>query len=223
MSRDPGISPTSGVCETFRRHGEPYRAWIRSVIRSWPRANPCPVRPRPHSRSRARARRAGRARALPAPRRPARPRRRLPRRNTCQPGALRRGDGRRPAARRGIARRHARAVARRRYRSRGGEPLRWRGIGRGAGRTARELQPLVDGDRAPALSSQGFKILLDLVATSRGSLRIAELPYVFRERQHGESKLDARIVLDVIALIVAKLSNDAISFLFLMFFFGWLT
>src|SRR5882672_6289694 len=32
---------------------------------------------------------------------------------------------------------------------------------------------------APALSSQGFKILLDIVATSRGSLRIAELPYVF--------------------------------------------
>ncbi len=76
---------------------------------------------------------------------------------------------------------------------------------------------------APALSSQGFKILLDLVATSRGSLRIAELPYVFRERQHGESKLDARIVLDFFALIVAKLSNDAVSFRFLMFCFVGLT
>ena len=29
---------------------------------------------------------------------------------------------------------------------------------------------------APALSSQGFKILLDLVASARGALRIAELP-----------------------------------------------
>jgi len=76
---------------------------------------------------------------------------------------------------------------------------------------------------APALSSQGFKILLDLVATSRGSLRIAELPYVFRERQHGESKLDARIALDFFALIVAKLSNDAVSFRFLMFCFVGLT
>jgi len=76
---------------------------------------------------------------------------------------------------------------------------------------------------APALSSQGFKILLDLVATSRGRLRIAELPYVFRERQHGESKLDARIVLDFFALIVAKLSNDAVSFRFLMFCFVGLT
>ncbi len=76
---------------------------------------------------------------------------------------------------------------------------------------------------APALSSQGFKILLDIVATSRGSLRIAELPYVFRERQHGESKLDARIVLDFFALVVAKLTSDAVSFRFLMFCFVGLT
>ena len=52
---------------------------------------------------------------------------------------------------------------------------------------------------APKLSSQGFKILLDIVATAGGTLRIAELPYVFRERQHGESKLDAQIVLDFAA------------------------
>jgi dolichol-phosphate mannosyltransferase len=76
---------------------------------------------------------------------------------------------------------------------------------------------------APALSSQGFKILLDLVATSRGTLRIAELPYVFRERQHGESKLDARVVLDFFGLVVAKLSNDTVSFRFLMFCFVGLT
>src|SRR5207237_830505 len=46
---------------------------------------------------------------------------------------------------------------------------------------------------APQLSSQGFKILLDIVATARGTLRIAELPFVFGERQHGESKLDTRV------------------------------
>jgi dolichol-phosphate mannosyltransferase len=76
---------------------------------------------------------------------------------------------------------------------------------------------------APALSSQGFKILLDIVATARGTLRIAELPYVFRERQHGESKLDARIVLDFFALVLAKLTNDAVSFRFLMYCFVGLT
>ena len=70
---------------------------------------------------------------------------------------------------------------------------------------------------APALSSQGFKILLDIVASARGTLRIAELPYVFRERQHGESKLDARTVLDFFALLLGKLSNDTVSFRFLMY------
>jgi dolichol-phosphate mannosyltransferase len=70
---------------------------------------------------------------------------------------------------------------------------------------------------APALSSQGFKILLDIVASARGALRIAELPYVFRERQHGESKLDARTVLDFFALLLGKLSHDAVSFRFLMY------
>jgi dolichol-phosphate mannosyltransferase len=70
---------------------------------------------------------------------------------------------------------------------------------------------------APDLSSQGFKILLDVVATARGALRVAELPFVFRERVHGESKLDARVMLDFIALVVAKLTNDAVSFRFLLF------
>ncbi len=70
---------------------------------------------------------------------------------------------------------------------------------------------------APALSSHGFKILLDIVASARGALRIAELPYVFRERQHGESKLDARTVLDFFALLLGKLSHDTVSFRFLMY------
>src|SRR5947209_14986673 len=70
---------------------------------------------------------------------------------------------------------------------------------------------------APQLSSQGFKILLDIVATARGSLRIAELPFVFGERQHGESKLDTRVALDFAALVLAKLTNDMVSFRFLLF------
>ena len=63
---------------------------------------------------------------------------------------------------------------------------------------------------APQLSSQGFKILLDIVATARGDLRITELPFVFGERQHGESKLDTRVALDFAALVLAKLTNDAV-------------
>jgi dolichol-phosphate mannosyltransferase len=70
---------------------------------------------------------------------------------------------------------------------------------------------------APQLSSQGFKILLDIVATARGTLRIAELPFVFAERQHGESKLDTRVALDFAALVLAKFTNDTVSFRFLLF------
>jgi dolichol-phosphate mannosyltransferase len=76
---------------------------------------------------------------------------------------------------------------------------------------------------APRLSSQGFKLLLDIMTTARGTLRPAELPYTFRQRQHGESKLDAHIIIDFAALLVAKLTNDAISFRFLMFCFVGLT
>jgi len=70
---------------------------------------------------------------------------------------------------------------------------------------------------APALSSQGFKILLDILATARGSLRTVELPSTFRERQHGESKLDSKIALDFAALVTAKLTHDAVSARFLLF------
>jgi dolichol-phosphate mannosyltransferase len=59
--------------------------------------------------------------------------------------------------------------------------------------------------------------LLDIVATARGGLRVAELPFVFRERLHGESKLDSRIALDFVALLIAKLTNDTVSFRFLLF------
>jgi len=70
---------------------------------------------------------------------------------------------------------------------------------------------------APSLSSQGFKILLDILATAGGSLRTIELPSAFRERQHGESKLDTKIALDFAALVTAKLTNDAVSARFLLF------
>ena len=70
---------------------------------------------------------------------------------------------------------------------------------------------------APDLSSQGFKILLDILATGRGRLRTVELPSTFRERQHGESKLDSKIALDFAALVTAKLTNDAVSARFLLF------
>jgi dolichol-phosphate mannosyltransferase len=70
---------------------------------------------------------------------------------------------------------------------------------------------------APQLSTQGFKILLDIVATARGSLRIKEIPYTFGSRQHGESKLDSMVALDFLGLVLAKLTGDVVSLRFLLF------
>lgn len=40
----------------------------------------------------------------------------------------------------------------------------------------------------------GFKILLDLLASSPRPLKVAEVPYTFRDRVHGESKLDNLVI-----------------------------
>ena len=70
---------------------------------------------------------------------------------------------------------------------------------------------------APQLSTQGFKILLDIVATARGNLRIVEIPYSFGSRLHGESKLDSMVALDFLGLVLAKLTHDVVSLRFLLF------
>jgi dolichol-phosphate mannosyltransferase len=70
---------------------------------------------------------------------------------------------------------------------------------------------------APQLSTQGFKILLDVVATARGELLIQEIPYSFGSRLHGESKLDSMVALDFLGLVLAKLTHDVVSLRFLLF------
>jgi dolichol-phosphate mannosyltransferase len=70
---------------------------------------------------------------------------------------------------------------------------------------------------APRLSRQGFKILLDIVASSPAPLRVREIPYVFRPRLHGQSKLDSQVVLEYAGLLIAKASGDLISTRFLAF------
>jgi dolichol-phosphate mannosyltransferase len=67
------------------------------------------------------------------------------------------------------------------------------------------------------LSQEGYKILLDIVASSPASVRIKELPYVFGLRQHGESKLDSLVVLDYATLLMDKLIGRWVPVRFLMF------
>ena len=70
---------------------------------------------------------------------------------------------------------------------------------------------------AGSLSTQGFKILLDIVITAKGGLKIVEEPFVFAARSHGESKLDAQVGLDFLGLLLAKLTGGVVTPRFLSF------
>jgi len=70
---------------------------------------------------------------------------------------------------------------------------------------------------AQRLSTSGFKVLFDIVASHDRPLKIVELPYTFRAREAGDSKLDNGVVVQYLGLLVAKLSKDVISPRFLMF------
>ena len=69
----------------------------------------------------------------------------------------------------------------------------------------------------PNLSSIGFKILLDIAASAPEPLRVAEVPYTFRSRQHGESKLDSLVLWEYLQLIMDKAFGRFIPVRFLSF------
>lgn len=67
------------------------------------------------------------------------------------------------------------------------------------------------------LSGNGFKILLDLLASSERPPRTGEVGYHFGKRKHGSSKLDCTVGLEYLAMVVEKLSGGAISSRFVTF------
>jgi dolichol-phosphate mannosyltransferase len=67
------------------------------------------------------------------------------------------------------------------------------------------------------LSGKGFKILLDLFVSSPERLKFKELPFTFRERQHGESKLDSLVLVEYLQLLLDKLVGHIVPVRFLMF------
>ena len=69
------------------------------------------------------------------------------------------------------------------------------------------------------LSGQGFKILLDLMASSPTPMRFKELPFEFRPRQHGESKLDSMVAWEFGMLIADKLVGHIVPVRFALFAF----
>lgn len=68
------------------------------------------------------------------------------------------------------------------------------------------------------LSGLGFKILLDILATAkRKSMRIAEVPYSFRDRFAGESKLDEMVIWEYSMLLADKTIGRFVPVRFLAF------
>ena len=73
-------------------------------------------------------------------------------------------------------------------------------------------------DRAARrLSAIGFKILLDLLASLPEPPRVRELPYRFRARAAGTSKLDAAVLLDFALLLLDKLVGALVPVRFVLF------
>ena len=66
-------------------------------------------------------------------------------------------------------------------------------------------------------SGIGFKILLDLVASSRRPVRFGEVPYTFRKRIHGTSKLDILVGLEYLQLLLDKAVGDLVPPRFIIF------
>ena len=69
----------------------------------------------------------------------------------------------------------------------------------------------------PKLSSVGFKILLDIAASSDRVLKIIEVPYQFRPGQYGESKLDSMVLWEFFLLLLDKSIGRYIPIRFISF------
>lgn len=67
------------------------------------------------------------------------------------------------------------------------------------------------------LSAMGFKILLDVLASSPRALRVEEVPYTFRDRFSGESKLDGMVVWEYGMMLADKTVGRWIPVRFLAF------
>jgi dolichol-phosphate mannosyltransferase len=70
---------------------------------------------------------------------------------------------------------------------------------------------------APRLSPDGFKILVDLILSSGGALKIVEIPFVFRKREAGESKLSPIVGLDFLGLVAHHASGGLLPIRFVLF------
>jgi dolichol-phosphate mannosyltransferase len=67
------------------------------------------------------------------------------------------------------------------------------------------------------LTGSGFKILVDMLASSQRPVRVAEVPYRFRSRERGESKLDVNVELEYLFLLIDKMIGNYVPTRFVLF------
>lgn len=77
-------------------------------------------------------------------------------------------------------------------------------------------ESMLDCVRA-GMSGVGFKILLDLFASSPSPLRFREVPYTFRARHAGESKLDSNVAWEYLLMLLDRLFRGWVPIRFLAF------
>lgn len=70
---------------------------------------------------------------------------------------------------------------------------------------------------APRLNATGFKILLDILLSAQRPLKVAELPFEFRAREVGESKLDALVLIEYLGLLLDKAVGGWVPLRFISF------
>jgi dolichol-phosphate mannosyltransferase len=86
------------------------------------------------------------------------------------------------------------------------------------------MKRAVFDDVAGSLSNEGFKILLDIVVSASRlrraegkDLRIGEVPYTFRQRNAGESKMSPLVVVQFLGLVFSKMTGGFLPTSFLLF------
>jgi len=67
------------------------------------------------------------------------------------------------------------------------------------------------------LQQQGFKILADMLSASAGRWKTHEVAFTFRERQHGESKMDSAVTFEFLSLLAVRMTGGVVSIRFILF------
>ena len=73
---------------------------------------------------------------------------------------------------------------------------------------------------APFLAEEGFEVLLDIIVSAARSgheLKVFDVPYVFRARNAGDSKMSPLVVIQFLGLWLSKLTGGMLPTTFLLF------